>query len=67
MNAVPQTPGHEQGALLVSQPAPAARLSHILARAATDLWDVCTLDDAAQMWEEARAIASRILASCPMN
>lgn len=51
---------------LVRQPEPAARLAHILNRAATDLWDVCTLDDAAQMYEEARAIASRILAACPL-
>jgi len=50
---------------LVRQPEPAARLAHILNRAATDLWDVCTLDDAPQMWGEARAIASRILAACP--
>jgi hypothetical protein len=50
---------------LVRQPAPAARLARILHNSATDLWDVCTLTDTAQMWEEARAIASRILASCP--
>jgi hypothetical protein len=50
---------------LVRQPAPAARLARILHNSATDLWDVCTLTDKAQMWEEARAIASRILASCP--
>jgi hypothetical protein len=52
---------------LVRQPAPAARLARILHHSATDLWDVCTLDDSAQMWEEARAIASRILASCPSH
>ncbi len=52
---------------LVRQPAPAARLAHILNRSASDLWDVCTLTDAAQMWEEARAIASRILASSPID
>jgi hypothetical protein len=50
---------------LVRQPVPAARLAHILHRSATDLWDVCTLTDPVQMWEEARAIASRILAACP--
>ena len=54
----------EQGPL-VRQPAPAARLARILHHSATDLWDVCTLTDSAQMWEEARAIASRILASAP--
>jgi len=30
-----------------------------------DLWDVATEQDECQMWEEARAIASRILAACP--
>ncbi len=50
---------------LVRQPEPAARLAHILWRASCDLQDVCTLDDRAQMWEEARAIASRILAATP--
>jgi hypothetical protein len=54
----------EQGPL-VRQPAPAARLARILHHSATDLWDVCTMTDSGQMWEEARAIASRILASCP--
>jgi len=54
----------EQGPL-IHQPLPAARLAHILNRAATDLWDVCTLADAAQMWEKAHAIASCILAACP--
>jgi hypothetical protein len=28
-----------------------------------DLWDVASEEDAAQIWEEARAIASRILAA----
>lgn len=63
--AINGEPANFQTGPLVRQPAPAARLAHILNRAATDLWDVCTLDDAAQMWEEARAIASRILAACP--
>jgi hypothetical protein len=36
-------------------------------RSAQDLWDACVLTDPAQMWEEARAIASRILASCPTD
>jgi hypothetical protein len=52
---------------LVRQPEPAARLAHILHRAAQDLWDVCTLHDHAQMYEEARAIASRVLAACPLD
>lgn len=51
---------------LVVQTEPAARLANILHHAAMELWDACTLDDAAQMWEDARAIASRILASCPL-
>jgi hypothetical protein len=50
---------------LVRQPLPAARLAAILHNAAMDLWDVATEQDTAQMWEEARAIASRILAACP--
>jgi hypothetical protein len=52
---------------LIRQPEPAARLARILNHAATELWDLCTFTDAADMWEEARAIASRILASCPMR
>jgi hypothetical protein len=56
----------EQGPL-VRQPIPAARLARILHHSATDLWEICTLTDAAQMWEEARAVASRILASCPTD
>ena len=31
------------------------------------LWDVAAQQDEAQMWEEARAIASRILAGCPSS
>jgi hypothetical protein len=56
----------EQGPL-VRQPPAAARLARILHHSATDLWDVCTLTDPADMWEEARAIASRILAACPVK
>jgi hypothetical protein len=56
----------EQGPL-VRQPAPAARLARILHHSATELWDICTYTDPADMWEEARAIASRILAACPMK
>ena len=50
---------------LVRQPANAARLAAILHMAAMDLWDVATEQDQGQMWEEARSIASRILAACP--
>jgi hypothetical protein len=41
------------------------RMVAILHNAAMDLWDVATEEDPAQMWEETRAIASRILAACP--
>jgi hypothetical protein len=54
----------EQGPL-VRQPVPAARLARILHHAAQELWDLCTYTDSAEMWEEARAIASRILSACP--
>lgn len=46
------------------QQEPAARLARVLNNAAMELWDGCTSDDADSMWEEAGAIASRILASC---
>jgi hypothetical protein len=49
---------------LVRQPVPAARLARILHHSATDLWDVCTLTDSAQMGDEAKAIAARISAAC---
>lgn len=52
---------------LVRQPRPAARLARILNHSATDLWDTCTLTDAAQMQAEARAVAQRILAACPSD
>lgn len=52
---------------LVRQPAPAARLSRVLHHSAQELWDICTETDAAQMYEEARSIASRILAACPSD
>jgi hypothetical protein len=45
-----------------TQDAPAARKS---SGASCDLQDVCTLHDSAEMGEEARAVASRILAACP--
>jgi hypothetical protein len=50
---------------LTRQPAPAALLARILNHSAADLWGLCTLTDSAQMGEEARAIASRILAAAP--
>lgn len=59
------TPERVKGPLVI-QTEPAARLARILHNSAMELWDACVLDDAADMWEEARAIASRILASCPL-
>lgn len=59
-------PGPPVRGPLVVQTAPAAGLATVLHNAAQELWDASTQDDAAQMWEEARAIASRILASCPV-
>lgn len=48
---------------LVRQTEAAARLARVLHHAAQELWDLCTYRDAAEMWEEARAVASRILAA----
>jgi hypothetical protein len=42
-------------------------LANVLNHAAMELWDCCTMDDAPQMYEDARAIASRILAACPLE
>jgi len=50
---------------LVKQPPAAARLARIMHHSAQQLWDLCTELDAAQMSDEARAIAARIIASCP--
>jgi len=50
---------------LVKQPPAAARLARIMHSSAQQLWDLCTEVNAAQMSAEARAIAARILASCP--
>ena len=58
------TPAMTQGPL-VRQPLPAPRLAQVLTHAAEELWDASTDQDAGQMWEEARAVASRILAACP--
>ena len=44
-----------------------SRMVAILHNAAMDLWDVATEEDPGQAWEEARAIASRILAACPSS
>lgn len=56
----------EQGPLIRQSPA-AARLARVLNHAATELWDLCTYTDAPEMWEEARCIASRILAACEVK
>lgn len=55
-----------QGQLTYQNP-PAAQLARILVHAAEELWDTSTLTDPAQMWEDARAIASRVLAACPKD
>jgi hypothetical protein len=52
---------------LVQQNAPAAHLAELLCHAAEELWDTATLDDSAQMWEDARRIASGILSACPLE
>jgi hypothetical protein len=49
---------------MVYQPPSAVRLSRILHNAAIELNDIATDPDAAQMWEDARTVASRILAAC---
>lgn len=61
------TTAAEEFGPLVRQPAPAARLSRVLHNSAQELWDICTETDTAQMYEEARTIASRILAACPSD
>lgn len=50
---------------LVHQTPPAALLATILCNAAEDLWDAACHEDTPQMWEDARRIASRVLAACP--
>jgi hypothetical protein len=42
-----------------------AKLARVLHHAAQELWDACTHTNPGDMWEEARAIASRILAAPP--
>ena len=59
--AVPE----EEQRPLVRQPAPAAKLARVLHHAAQELWDACTHTNSGDMREEARAIASRILAAAP--
>ena len=59
--------GVEEQGPLVRQPAPAARLARVLNHAAQELWDLCTSTNHAEMCEDARAIASRILAATPID
>jgi hypothetical protein len=54
--------GQVQGPL-VRQPAPAAQLAVACISAAEALWDAATREDTAQMWEEAKAAASWVLAA----
>ena len=57
---------HVQGALVEQTPA-AALLSNSIVRAAEELWDAAVCEDAAQMYEEVRIVASRLLALCPSS
>jgi hypothetical protein len=43
-----------------------ADLAALLVSAAEELYDAATLDDAGQMYEDARRAASRVLAACPI-
>jgi hypothetical protein len=52
---------------VAEQSQPARRLATILIHAGQELQDAATEADAGYMWEQARAIASRILASCPVD
>lgn len=52
--------------LIIGQNPEAASLSEILCGAAEDLWEAAALDDPAQMWEDARRAASRVLTTCAM-
>ena len=52
------------GAMVFQSPA-AALLSHSLCRAAEDLWDAATAEDSADMCQQVRVVASRLLALCP--
>ena len=45
-------------------PATAELVTSVLIHAAIDLCDAATLDDRAQMFEEARCAANRVLAIC---
>ncbi len=58
------TPTPQVMGALVPQSRQAALLSHLLVRAAEDLWDAACCEDVGQMWEEAREAASRVLAAC---
>ncbi len=49
---------------LVGRSQATIRLALMLEAAAVDLWEISTLEDASLMWDECRAIASRLLASC---
>ena len=52
----------------IEEQSPAARrLAWLLWHAAEDLFDAATEVEVAYMWEQGRAIASRILAACPVD
>jgi hypothetical protein len=66
-NRIVEAPARLVQGPLISQPAAAARLAHILVHAAEDLWDAATLSEPSQMYEDARRAASRVLAACPLE
>jgi|GEM_PF-6802357 len=62
----PDENGLVQGPAIRQIPA-VARLAWILHNAAEEMWDAAACEDIGQMWEEARAAASRVLAACPVD
>jgi hypothetical protein len=52
---------------LVWQSESAAKLAEIACEAAKELWDLAVSDDAPQMYEDVRAVASRLLVACPLE
>jgi hypothetical protein len=52
---------------LVWQSESAAKLANVACEAARELWDVAVSDNAPDMYEDIRAIASRLLVACPLE
>jgi hypothetical protein len=65
--STPPTPTRPLDALAASQQAGRSRLALILDHAAVELHGAARLTDQAHMYDEARTIASRILAACPIE